>query len=110
MKENEPMQEKIGQIQILEQNLHSIISQRQNFQAQEMEVESSLSELSKTKNAYKIIGNIMVASDAESLKTELSSKKEMLDIRIKSIQKQEEKIKQKISDIQKEVMDSMKKK
>lgn len=110
MKENENMQENIGQIQILEQNLHSIIQQRQNFQAQEMEVESSLSELSKTKSAYKIIGNIMVASDAESLKTELSSKKEMLDIRIKSIQKQEEKIKLKISDIQKEVMDSMKKK
>jgi len=56
MKTEEQMQEKINQIQVIEQNLHSIINQRQTFQAQTMEVESSLSELSKTKNAYKIIG------------------------------------------------------
>lgn len=110
MKIEDGMQEKINQIQISEQNLHSLISQRQNFQAQAMEIESSLLEISKTKNAYKIIGNIMVASDVETLKKDLSSKKEMLDIRIKSVQKQEEKLKLKISETQKEVMDSMKKK
>ncbi len=108
--ENNHMQEKINEIQLIEQNLHSLINQRQTFQAQTMEVESSLSEISKTKNAYRIIGNIMIAADAEALKIELSSKKEMLDIRVKSVQKQEEKLKQKITDIQKEVMDAMKKK
>mgnify|MGYP001241783816 CR=1 FL=1 len=110
MKIESQMQEKISQIQVFEQNLHSLNSQRQTFQAQAMEIESSLLELSKTKNAYKIIGNIMVAADAENLKKDLTSKKEMLDIRIKSVQKQEEKLKGKISEIQKEVMDSMKKK
>jgi prefoldin beta subunit len=108
MKTENQMQEKINQIQVIEQNLHSVINQRQTFQAQNMEVESSLLELSKTKNAYKIIGNIMVATDAENLKKDLLSKKEMLDIRVKSVQKQEEKLKQKIAEIQKEVMDSMK--
>jgi len=52
----------------------------------------------------------MVATDAEALKKDLLSKKEMLDVRVKSVQKQEEKLKQKIAEIQKEVMESMKKK
>lgn len=110
MKIEDSVQEKINTIQVSEQNLHSLISQKQNFQSQLMEVDGSLIEISKTKNAYKIIGNIMVASDVESLKKDLESKKEMLDIRLKSIQRQEEKIKQKIQEIQKEVMDAMKKK
>lgn len=110
MKLDDSMQEKINQIQVSEQNLNALISQKQNFQTQLLEIESSLSEISKTKSAYKIIGNIMVSTDVESLKKDLSSKKEMLDIRMKTIQKQEEKLKQRIQDIQKEVMESMKKK
>ncbi len=110
MKLDDSMQEKINQIQVSEQSLNTLISQKQNFQAQLMEVESSLAEISKAKNAYRIIGNIMIASDVETLKNDLASKKEIIDLRIKTIQKQEDKLKQKISDTQKEVMESMRKK
>ena len=110
MKIDDSMQEKINFIQISEQNLHQLLSQKQTFQSQMMEVEGSLLEISKTKKTYKIIGNIMVEMDPEKLKIDLDSKKEMLDLRLKSIQKQEERIKQKIAETQKEVMDAMKKK
>lgn len=102
------MQEKINFIQISEQNLNQLNSQKQSFQSQLVEIEGSISEILKTKKAYKIIGNIMVESDTETLKSDLESKKEMLDLRLKSIQKQEERIKQKISDTQKDVMSAMK--
>lgn len=104
------MQEKINFIQISEQNLNQLNSQKQSFQSQLVEIEGSLLELSKTKKAYKIIGNIMIETETELLKSDLNSKKEMLDLRLKSIQKQEERIKQKIQDTQKDVMDAMKKK
>lgn len=110
MKIDDSMQEKINFIQISEQNLNQLNSQKQSFQSQLVEIEGSLLELSKTKKAYKIIGNIMIETETELLKSDLNSKKEMLDLRLKSIQKQEERIKQKIQDTQKDVMDAMKKK
>ena len=101
-------QEKINLIHVYEQNLQSLSSQKQNFQAQALELESSIAELKNTKKAYKIIGNIMVSTDISALKKDVASKKEMLDIRIKSIEKQEEKIRERISDAQKGVMSAMK--
>ena len=107
---DESMQEKINQIQISEQNLHQLTSQKQNFNSQLIEIDASLQEISKSEKSYKIIGNIMIETNSEDLKKELESKKEMLDLRLKSVQKQEERIKQKIADTQKEVMEAMRKK
>lgn len=75
-----------------------------------METESALSELEKSKEAYKIVGNIMVSSTKAQLKKDLESKKEMLELRVKSLEKQEEKIKEKSSKLQEEVMSEMKEK
>ncbi|MBR9690105.1 hypothetical protein GOV08_00285 [Candidatus Woesearchaeota archaeon] len=110
MKIEDNAQEKINMIQAYEQNLSALISQKQSFQSQLLEIESSLIEIQKTKKAYKIIGNIMVETDVPALKKDTKQRQEMLKLRIDSIEKQEEKIKEKIADTQKEVMDTMKKK
>ena len=91
-------------IQMYEQSLQSLLSQKQNFSIQLSEFQSALSEIEKTDKAYKIVGNIMIADDKEKIKKEVSDKKEMYEIRIKSIEKQEDKIREKISEAQKEVM------
>lgn len=75
-----------------------------------MEVESALKEVKKGKDAYKIIGNVMVKAEKKDLQKDLEQKKEMLDIRIKNIEKQEERLKDKASKIQEEVMKEMKEK
>ncbi len=105
---DEETQKKIGQLQLLEQNLQTFLMQRQSFQSQLIEVESALDEIGKTDTAYKIVGNIMVAVKKEDLKKDLESKKEMLALKIKTLEKQEEKIKEKASQTQKEVMEKMK--
>ena len=70
-----------------------------------MENDNALNELEKTKkDAYKIVGTIMVSSNKEDLKKELNEQKEILDLRIKSLEKQEKNFKEKAEDIQKEVM------
>lgn len=102
-------QEKLEKMQLLEQNLQQFLVQRQTFQGQVLEVESAMEELGKTEKAYRIIGNIMVMSKKDELKKELNQKKEMLDLRIKSLEKQEEKIREKVQEMRAEVMKKMKK-
>jgi prefoldin beta subunit len=101
-------QQKVQELQLLDQNLQAMLMQKQNFQAQLMEVESAMEELAKTSKAYKIIGNIMIDSSKDDLKKDLDSKKEILSLRIKTIQSQEDKLKEKAADLQKEVLNKIK--
>lgn len=110
MAEKKETEDKINQLQLVEQNMQGFAMQKQNIQMQLMEVESALTEVGKTDSAYKIIGNVMVAAKKDDLKKDLQSKQEMLKLRISSVEKQEEKLREKASKVQSEVLESMKKK
>lgn len=101
-------QEKIQQLQMLEQSMTQLLMQKQQFQMQLMEVESALKEIQTSEKNYKIVGNIMVSASKDELKKELDEKKEMLDLRINSIEKQEKDQKEKAEELQKEVMSDSK--
>ncbi|MBT7903212.1 prefoldin subunit beta [Candidatus Woesearchaeota archaeon] len=101
-------QEKINKLQIMEQSMQNYLGQKQQFQSQLLEIESALSELEKTNQAYKIVGNIMVVAEKSKLTEELTTKKETTELRIKTLEKQEAKLREKTSEIQKEVMKEMK--
>lgn len=105
----ESTEQKIQQLQLLEQNVQNLSSQRQQFQTQLIEIENALHELETTEQAYKIISNIMVLSNKIDLQKDLTQRKEMIEIRIKNLEKQEEKLRAKAKDIQKDVLGSMKK-
>ncbi len=101
-------EEKIEQLQLLEQNLQSFLVQKQQFQMQLSEVTSALENLKDSKKTYKIIANVMIDAKKEDLEKELKQKKEMLEIRLKNLEKQEESIREKSQKLQKEVLGSMK--
>ena len=102
-------EQKIGQLQMFEQSLQSFVGQKQQFQIQLVEVESALSELNDTEKAYKIIGNIMVEANKEDLKADLQSKKEMFELRIKTMERQESQVREKASNLQAEILKKIKK-
>ena len=102
-------EQKIGQLQMFEQSLQNFLGQKQQFQVQLVEVESALSELSNTDKAYKIVGNIMVETDKNELKSDLQSKKEMLELRIKTMEKQESQVRERASKLQSEILKKIKK-
>ena len=102
-------EKKLGQLQLLEQSMQNLLMQKQQFQLQQVEIESALKELEKTKEAYKIVGNIMVLSKKEDLDAELSSKKEVIELRIKTMEKQEDQLREKASKLQSEVLKGMSK-
>lgn len=103
------MSTKINQLQILQQNLQNISLQKQQIESQFTELESALTELQTTEKAYKVLGRIMVAASKDSLIQELTSKKEITQIRIKNFEKQEESIKRNIESTQQEVVAELKK-
>ncbi len=103
-------EKKISQLQMMEQSMQGFLMQKQQFQGQLVEIESALKELEKSKEAYKIVGNIMVSSDKKELEDDLKKKKEIVELRIKTLEKQESQIKEKASGIQEEVMKELKEK
>jgi prefoldin beta subunit len=100
-------EEKIMQLQLLEQNIQNFLMQKQQFQVQLSEVDSALENLKGATKSYKIIANIMVDAKKEELESELKQKKEVLELRIKNLEKQEEKIREKSQKLQKEVLGKM---
>ena len=103
------MSEKINKLQMIEQNLQQILSQRQQVQGQIVEIGSALEELEKTEDAYKIVGNIMVKVSKEDLNKDLKEKKERTELRIKTFEKQETTMKETAETLRKEVMEEMEK-
>jgi prefoldin beta subunit len=101
-------EEKIEQLQLFEQNLQGFLMQKHGIQSQLIEVESALKELETTDTSYKIIGNIMVKAKKEDLKKDLGQKKEVLELKLKSLEKQEDRIKEKAQKTQSEVLKDMK--
>ena len=48
-------EKKLSQLQMLEQSMQNLLMQKQQFQVQQVEIESALNELENVDEAYKII-------------------------------------------------------
>jgi prefoldin beta subunit len=100
--EKKETEDLVTKFQSYQQQLQSVLLQKESLKLQNIEIERALEELnsSKQKSAYKITGSIMISKPIEELKKELSETKENIDIRIKSLEKTEEKISSKLREIQ----------
>lgn len=99
---------KISKLQLLEQKLQSMTMQKQMFQTQSMESDNALKEIDSSEDTYKVIGNVMISVDKTKLKDELLSKKDMAKIKVDNLEKEEKKLREEATELQKEVMESMK--
>lgn len=101
---------KIAELQLIEQTAQNILMQKQTFQAQILEIDNALKELKNTKEKpYKIIGTVMIQSDKKDLEKDLNEKKQIFSLRIKKLEKQEDQLKKNSSELQKELLKQMKK-
>lgn len=100
--------EKIQQLQLLEQTLQTISMQKQQSQFQLAETDNAIKELASiSQTPYKIIGNFMIQTNKKDLEKELLEKKEILELRLKTLAKQEKISQEKAGEIQKEVMGNL---
>ena len=101
--------EQLEQIQQLEQSLQAHQAQLQSFQSQLLEVQNAIEELGQSPASYKLIGNIMVARKPAELRDELQSKEEGLKMRVDALEKQQQRMKERITKLQQEIMQTLKK-
>ena len=94
----------IQELQSLEQAIQNLLLQKQAFQIELSETSNALEELKKTKDdAFKIVGQIMIKTDKAELEKELEDKKKLLNLRLNSIQKQEDLMSEKIERLKEEI-------
>lgn len=98
-------QEKIQELQMLEQNFQGLLMQKQAFQMEINEIENALSEVSKSKSdVFKVVGQIMVKTEKEKVEKDLNQKKDLLSLRLNSIDKQESQLSKNLEELKEEVM------
>jgi len=101
---------KIQEMQILEQRLQNSILQKQTFQMELAETNSALKELEKSgEEVFKIIGQLMIKSEKGKIKEELLNKQKILELRIKSFEKQENSLTEQLDKLRDEITHSMNK-
>ena len=57
----------------------------------------------KEKKVYKAVGNILIQTDTKKMEKELSDQKETVDLRIKTVKKQEEAMLEKLNKLKSEI-------
>jgi prefoldin beta subunit len=101
-------EKKIQEMQILEQRLQNSILQKQAFQMEQAETNSALKEIEKSGDeVFKIIGQLMIKSEKSKIKEELLNKQKILELRIKSFEKQENSLTEQLDKLRDELSQSM---
>ena len=85
--------------------LSAIESQGQSLTIQSQILGDALAELkdTKEKKVYKAVGNILILTDVKKVEKELSEQKETVDLRQKTVKKQEEAMLDKLNKLKSEI-------
>ena len=90
------VQEQLAKLQQTQQNLQSILAQRQQLEFDKLETEKALEELQKVNDddmVFKHAGTILIKSNKKDLIEELDEKKELAKTKASLLTKQEERLK-----------------
>jgi prefoldin beta subunit len=104
------VQQRLLRLQQLQQTLQGVLTQKQQLELELNEVEQALSELEKltdTAVIYKSIGSLLVKSEKTKVTTELNERKELLNMRINVLGKQEERLRTQVKDLQEKLQQDL---
>lgn len=104
-------QQLLMQMQTFQQQLQAVLLQKETMQIQKIELEGAKAELEKAGEAeeiYKVVGPLLVKGAKTDLKKEIEEKLEMIELRSKTMDRQEEKLKEKLKENQEKLQDIFK--
>ncbi|HLC77533.1 MAG TPA: prefoldin subunit beta [Candidatus Nanoarchaeia archaeon] len=102
-------QEKLQEMQIIEQSLNNVLMQKNVFQMELSETDSALTEIEKSSGeVFKVIGQLMIKTEKEKIKNDLSNKKKLIELRLKNLEKQEASLSDKLEDVRDDLMPDLK--
>ena len=104
------VQQKIIKFEQNRNQLMNVSAQKQQLQVQSQTFKATLEELEKTKEkqVYKAVGNILILSDTVKVKKDTKERLESVDLRLKTMQKQEESLVNKLNGLKSEIEASQK--
>ncbi len=104
------VQQKIVEFEQNRNQLMNVSAQKQQLQVQSQTFKATLEELEKTKEkqVYKAVGNILILSDTVKVKKDTKERLESVDLRLKTMQKQEESLVNKLNGLKSEIEASQK--
>jgi prefoldin beta subunit len=105
----EDSNKKMQEMQLIEQSLQNILLQKQAFQMELSESKSALNEIqSSDDDVFKIVGQLMIKTDKKKITEELESKEKLLDLRLKSLDKQESSLSERLEKLRDEIINIQK--
>jgi len=96
--------ERLMRLQQLQNTLQTLTAQRQRLELELSETERALKTLEEVppeKKVYKSVGALLVEKEKEAVVKELIEKKELLEIRVKTMSSQEDKTQKRVLELQK---------
>lgn len=105
------LQEQLVKLQQSQQNLQSIMTQRQHLGMEQAETDKALEELQKagdSDSVYKHSGSILIKSTKQDLLAELEERKEMAKTRSTVLEKQEARVKESLKEQEAKITEMMK--
>ena len=105
------LQEQLMKLQQSQQNLQSIMNQKQHLEIEKAETEKALEELRKVADGdsvFKYAGTVLIKSNKQELIDELEEKQEMAKTRATVIEKQEARVKETLKEQETKITEMMK--
>jgi len=96
------VQERLLRLQQLQQTLQNILVQKQQVELELLEVDKALEELEKTPDdgvIYKSVGSLLIKTEKAKITEELKERKELANMRVSVLGKQEERIRSQIKEL-----------
>ena len=98
------------EMQVFEQQLHNILLQKQSFQMERSETRSALEEIeSSGDEIFKLVGQLLLKVEKKKTTEELKNKEKIVDLRLKSLDKQENSLTERIDSLREKILGSMNK-
>jgi prefoldin beta subunit len=105
------IREQLARYDQAQQNLQSVLIQKQQVEMELSETEKALEELAKavdTEAIYKFAGNLLVKVDKDAMVKELTEKKELGSTRKMVLAKQEGRFRENLKDLQTKIDEAVK--
>jgi len=95
-------QQILVEMQTLQQQLQAVLIQKESLNLQDIEMDKALDEMkkSKEKEVFKAVGPVLIKAAKEEVEKEFAEKKELIGVRLKSLKKQEDRLKDKMKESQ----------
>jgi prefoldin beta subunit len=100
------LREQLTRLQQLQQNLQAIMIQKQQLEAESVEIEKATEELKKAEQdeaVYKSVGPLLIKTKKDDTLKELDEKKDLSNTRLVVLGKQETRVKENLKEVENKI-------